>query len=192
LSYFSGKAPARAAVWERLPPHGRIPNFAGAKEAAERLFAHPILAAAKKIKVNADAPQLFVRTIALERGITVFIETPLETLPDLDAIVVGSVVVTRDGYRCGRGVGCADIEYAILRELGHPPVPVFTTVHPLQFVRFFPAYEHDIPLSGIATPDELIAIDNPAPPPRGIDWSRLPEERIREMPILAELRARGR
>ena len=54
-------------------------------------------------------------------------EVALADMPGLDAIVCGSVAVTRDGRRCGKGEGCSDLEFAILRELGHPPVPVATT-----------------------------------------------------------------
>jgi hypothetical protein len=58
----------------------------------------------------------------------------LSDMPRPDAIVCGSVAVTRDGRRCGKGEGYSDLEFAILRELGHPPVPVATTVHDLQVV----------------------------------------------------------
>jgi 5-formyltetrahydrofolate cyclo-ligase len=83
---FSDEASARLAVWDRLqdehvarfpfPPHGRIPNFVGTRRAAERLFTHPLLANAKRLKVNPDAPQRPVRELALRRGITVFVPTP--------------------------------------------------------------------------------------------------------------------
>jgi hypothetical protein len=43
------------------------------------------------------------------------------------------------GRRCGKGEGYSDLEFAILRELGHPPVPVATTVHDLQVVDSCPA-----------------------------------------------------
>src|SRR6266446_9648312 len=42
----------------------------------------------------------------------------LANMPCLDAIVCGSVAVTRDGRRCGKGEGYSDLEFAILRELG--------------------------------------------------------------------------
>jgi 5-formyltetrahydrofolate cyclo-ligase len=58
----------------------------------------------------------------------------LEDLPRMDAIVCGSVAVTRQGKRCGKGEGYSDLEFAILCELGHPPVPVATTVHDIQIV----------------------------------------------------------
>lgn len=233
-SHFGGKPAARRAVWDRLaaekvarfpyPPHGRIPNFAGARQAAERLIASPIFAGVKRIKVNPDAPQAHLRALALARGIEVYLPTPrlrggfkkldparvspeqrriavsikhcdafaepvpLEALPPMDLIIAGSVAVTRRGERCGKGEGYSDLEYAILRELGHPPCPVATTVHQLQVVDFFPVYEHDIHLACIATPDTLITVEHPGRQPRGIDWERVLEEQLTEMPVLASLR----
>jgi 5-formyltetrahydrofolate cyclo-ligase len=235
---FDSKATARKAVWDELqqkglarfpfPPHGRIPNFAGARAAAERLFSHPLLKRAKLIKVNPDAPQLPVREIALRRGITVFVptprlrggfkkldprkippekfaeasslskgkrwaeEVPLRAMPKVDLIVAGSVAVTRDGRRCGKGEGYSDIEFAILRELGHPAVPVATTVHARQIVDSFPRDPNDLPLSLIVTPEETIEVRKPFPAPTGIDWKLLDDEDLREMPILAELRGQSR
>ncbi len=231
---FADKAAARQAVWDALvatkaarfpfPTHGRIPNFAGAKQAAERLLAHPIFRAVKCIKVNPDTPQRYVREAALKRGITVLVPTPrlkggfwkldptqippdkyaeaatlkkgghwgrlvlLEALPRVDLIVTGSVAVTRDGRRCGKGHGYGDLEYAILRELGHPPVPVVTTVHSLQVVEDFPADSHDLPVSLIVTPEGTLEVRDPPPAPPGIDWQRLPSEALAEMPVLQALR----
>ena len=231
--YFADKDEARQAVWDRLqaeklarfpfPPHGRIPNFAGAAQAAERLLDHPLFAKARRIKVNPDAPQRPLRALALARGIVVYVPTPrlrggfrrfdpakipserfsdaaslsrgsrwgeavaLRDMPRLDAIVAGSVAVTPDGRRCGKGEGYSDLEFAILRELGHPAVPVATTVHQLQIVGGFPRESNDLPLSLIVTPDETITVKRPHPAPKGIDWDRLTEEDLDEMPILREL-----
>ncbi len=231
---FATKADARRAVWDRLqqkgaarfpfPPHRRIPNFAGALDAAQRLFELEPWKTAKRIKVNPDAPQRYVREEALRRGIVVFVptprlragflrldpatipeekiaeaaalsssrawaeEVPLRDLPRLDAIVCGSVAVTRDGHRCGKGEGYSDLEYAILRELGHPPVPVATTVHDLQLVDEFPRDETDLPLSAIVTPTRTILVTDPPPPPAGIAWDRLTEKDFEEMPVLEDLR----
>mgnify|MGYP006280508077 CR=1 FL=1 len=231
---FDSKQDARNWVWERLrqegaarfpfPVDGRIPNFAGADEAAERLLDHPIFDGAERIKVNPDSPQKYLREGALERGITVFVPTPrlkggfmrfdpakipeehyrdasmlskwdpwaeevgLGELPQMDLIVAGSVAVTRDGRRCGKGEGYSDLEFAILRELGHEPAPVTTTVHSLQVVEDFPIDDHDLGLSVIATPEETIDVDSPPVGPQGIDWSLLTDEDLSEMPILEELR----
>jgi 5-formyltetrahydrofolate cyclo-ligase len=232
---FADKASARQEVWDRLvaerlarfpfPPHGRIPNFAGAAEAAKRLFEVPRWRDAKRIKVNPDSPQRYVRIEALKRGITVYVPTPrlkggfkkldpakipfeeiaaaaalskgdkwaepvaLADMPQLDAIVTGCVAVTRSGKRTGKGEGYSDIEYAILRELGHRPVPVATTVHGVQIVADFPTESNDLPLSCIVTPDEVITVAKPPPAPERIEWDRLSDDDLADMPILADLRA---
>jgi 5-formyltetrahydrofolate cyclo-ligase len=113
----------------------------------------------------------------------------LEDMPQIDAIVTGSVAVTRDGKRCGKGEGYSDIEFAILRELGHKAVPVATTVHDIMIVGDFPRDEIDLPLSAIATPGGVFEIANPYPAPHGIDWSRLSEQDLQDMPVLKELKA---
>jgi 5-formyltetrahydrofolate cyclo-ligase len=233
---FGDKAAARKAVWDTLqakrvarfpfPPHGRIPNFVGAREAAQRLLAHRIFRRVRVVKVNPDSPQRWVRQLALERGITVITPTPrlkgafrlldpkriprqryaqaatlkrggrwgeditLAQMPRVDLVVMGSVAVTRDGRRLGKGHGYADLEYALLRELGNPAVPLVTTVHPLQVVDAFPVEAHDTPLWLIATPAEVIEVKRRRRAPRGIDWQRLPAEALEEMPVLGELRAR--
>ena len=83
---FADKSAARRWVWDRLsaegvarfpfPPHGRIPNFAGAEVAAARLLDIEPWKSATAIKVNPDAPQRPLRAEALRRGITVFVPTP--------------------------------------------------------------------------------------------------------------------
>lgn len=55
---------------------GRIPNFAGAKQAAEKLAAHPKWAAAEVMKVNPDSPQTHARRLALEAGKTLVMAVP--------------------------------------------------------------------------------------------------------------------
>lgn len=238
LRTFTTKQAARQAMWDQLvadkvarfpfPPHGRIPNFAGAKEAAERLFTIPIFQNAKCIKVNPDAPQRYVRELALRRGITIFVPTPrlrggfrrfdpekipqdklrhaaslskgkpwgelvpLEELPQLDAIVTGSVAVTPKGHRCGKGEGYGDLEYAILRELGHAPVPVATTVHAIQVAKDFPREATDLPLHFIITPEMILNVSPPPHPPNGIDWAKLSSQDLEDMPILGELKNRKR
>lgn len=232
---YPSKQDARQAIWDRLqdeklarfpfPPHGRIPNFKGAKEAALRLFEEPEWRDAKRIKVNPDSPQKYVRAEALKRGIVVYVPTPrlkggfmkldperipfdaiddasqmsrcakwaepvaLEDMPQLDAIVTGCVAVTDSGRRSGKGEGYSDIEYAILRELGHAPVPVATTVNDVQVVGGFPIESNDIPLTVIATPTRTIRVGHPPPPPSGIEWDRLTAQDIEEMPILKDLKA---
>jgi len=134
-----------------FPPHGRIPNFAGASDAADRLAEQPEWKEATTIKANPDAPQLPVRRRALHEGKTVYMAVPrlrdercfLKLDPDeledydaattvsgsskhgeqvgpeaidrVDLIVSGSVAVTEEGGRIGKGEGYSDLEYAVLR-----------------------------------------------------------------------------
>ena len=116
-------------------------------------------------------------------------QIPLSEMPQLDAIVTGCAAVTRAGKRCGKGEGYSDIEFALLRELGHAPVPVATTVHDVQLVADFPIEGNDLPLSLICTPTETIRISSPLPAPEGIDWARLDEADLERMPLLLDLRA---
>ena len=228
------KQSARQAIWDRLkteklaafpfPPHGRIPNFKGAKDAALRLFDEPEWRDAKCIKVNPDSPQKYVRAEALRRGIVVYVPTPklkagflkldpakipfdaivdasqmsrcarwaepvaLRDLPQMDAIVTGCVAVTESGRRAGKGAGYSDIEFAILRELGHDSVPVATTVNDVQVVGAFPIESNDLPLTVIATPTQIYRVASPPPAPTGIEWDRLTAQDLDDMPVLKELR----
>ena len=234
VTRFGTKADARQWAWDALderglarfpfPPHGRIPNFAGAAEAAARVFAEPPWSEARAIKVNPDSPQLPVRLMALQRGIEVYVPTPkltagfnlldparippdrfreaaalktmlrwaqpvaLEDLPQLDAIVTGCAAVTVSGKRAGKGAGYSDLEFAILRELGHDPVPVATTVHDVQVVEDFPIVENDLPLSLICTPTRTIHVQAPPAAPVGIQWDALSAEQLAAMPVLDSLR----
>lgn len=79
------KQDLREVVWERLREagvarfpgaRGRIPNFAGAEAAAERLRGTRAWHAATTIKSNPDSPQWPVRQRALEDGLTVFMAVP--------------------------------------------------------------------------------------------------------------------
>ncbi len=101
----SEKQRIREEVWDALeesgearfpyPPHGRIPNFAGAAEAADRLAALDVWQEADVIKSNPDAPQLPVRRAALHAGKTVYMAVPRlrdrECFLTLDPAVIADV-----------------------------------------------------------------------------------------------------
>ncbi len=79
------KDQVRRAVWKamdregvsRFPgAEGRIPNFAGAKLAADKLAAHRAWKRARVIKANPDSPQTHVRRLALEDGKTIVMAVP--------------------------------------------------------------------------------------------------------------------
>lgn len=115
----------------------------------------------------------------------------LADLPQVDFVVAGSVAVQRSGARAGKGEGYSDIEYALLRELGQPEMPVATIVHPLQMMKDdegFATDPHDLPLDYIVTPSDVIETNTRLPKPTGIDWAQVSDERMATMPVLQELR----
>lgn len=79
------KAELRERVWDALKDagasrfpgaHGRIPNFIGAEDAAERLRRTEAWQRAATLKCNPDSPQWPVRQRALEDGKTVYMAVP--------------------------------------------------------------------------------------------------------------------
>lgn len=109
--------------------------------------------------------------------------------PDtIDLIVTGAVAVTREGARAGKGEGYGDLEYALLRQLGQPEIPVVTTVHLLQIVEGLEPEPLDLSLDYIVTPGEVIETRTPYPKPSRIQWELLGDEDLDAMPVLKELR----
>ena len=232
------KQELRERVWDGLeasgearfpfPPHGRIPNFAGADDAADRLRGLDAWIGAETVKANPDAPQLPARRAALDVGKTVYMAVPRlrdercfylldptkladpdaaatvskvadhaeQVGPDavdrVDLVLVGSVAVTTDGARVGKGEGYSDLEFAVLTELGlvDDGTTVVTTVHEQQVVDDpVPVDDHDVPLDVVVTPERTIETETSHDRPAGIDWAALDEERVTEIPVLERLRS---
>ncbi len=70
------RAMDREAVSRFPGAEGRIPNFAGAKAAAERLARHSAWQNAGTIKANPDSPQTHSRRLALAQGKIVVMAVP--------------------------------------------------------------------------------------------------------------------
>jgi len=118
---------------------------------------------------------------------------------DVDLVVSGSVGVATDGTRIGKGEGYSDLEWALLSELDAvgDDTAVTTTVHELQ-VLDGPASPipdgatlpdpdpHDVPLDLVVTPERAVRTETPYDRPAGVDWGALDDERLAEMPVLAE------
>ncbi|MEM2909555.1 MAG: 5-formyltetrahydrofolate cyclo-ligase [Nitrososphaerota archaeon] len=114
---------------------------------------------------------------------------PPSEIPSVDLIVLGSVAVSWEGWRLGKGEGYGEIEYAILREFKKvdESVPVATTVHEFQIVEFVPHDRYDVPVDYIITRNKLYEIKPHKAKPSGIYWEKLPAEKVKEIPILQQL-----
>jgi 5-formyltetrahydrofolate cyclo-ligase len=208
------------------PVFGRIPNFAGAEEAALKLAEQPEYQGAEVVKVNPDAPQRPVRLRVLSDGKRLLVPSPrlrrgflvidphevprnsfakastirgsfrygklcpLRELPRVDLIVAGSVAVTKEGVRIGKGGGYSEIEYGILREISRVEevTPIFATVHDLQIVDQAPKEPHDLRVDAVITPTKIVRVKRRSERPRGIFWKELTERQLRDIPVLRELR----
>ncbi len=112
---------------------------------------------------------------------------------NIDMKVVGSVAVSPDGGRLGKGHGYSDLEYAILLECGAigEETPIVTTVHELQIVDRIPMGPYDVPVDVIVTPKRCIRTETPYKRPSGIDWSLVDGRVMNEIPILRDVRSKG-
>ena len=120
-------------------------------------------------------------------------QVAVSQMKPVDLILCGSVAVRRDGARVGKGGGYADLEYAIVLELGivSSSTPIITTVHPLQIVKMKPPRApHDIPVDFIITPDRVIVSKTTLARPVGVYWEFLGEEKIAAIPLLKKMKAR--
>ncbi|MGX1195305.1 5-formyltetrahydrofolate cyclo-ligase [Metabacillus sp. SLBN-84] len=115
-------------------------------------------------------------------------EISLSELPKVDLFVAGSVAVHKDGRRIGKGEGYSDREYAIMRELGNPDIPVISTIHSIQVTdEDFKVDTYDLPVDYIVTEQGIIETDTPYQKPDGIQWDLVTEDEKKEMPVLMEV-----
>ena len=195
----------RMRVWRLMEEKGiatfprpvfhRIPNFIGAKKAAQRLKELPEYEVAKAIFCNPDSPQRPIREMALRDGKILLMATPRlrkgfflldpRVIPqnrnfeassirgafkhgrfvkpsevEVDLFLAGSVAVSQDGGRLGKGTGYSDQEFAILKKAGSvaSETLVVTTVHDVQIVEKIPRDEWDVPVDVIVTPTRVIRV----------------------------------
>jgi 5-formyltetrahydrofolate cyclo-ligase len=170
------------AIRQRALTEGKVIYMAVPRLASEKPF---IELDPKKLKCSPFAASSIKGAAKFGRPVR------LEELRNIDLVVCGSVAVNRRGARVGKGGGYSDLEFALLTEekkIG-PKTPIATSVHPLQVIdEEIPMTEHDIPLSVIVTPNEVIEVEAPYRRPRGIDWTILPQEKIDAIPVLKDRR----
>jgi 5-formyltetrahydrofolate cyclo-ligase len=196
---------------------GRIPNFAGAPQAAARLASLAAWRAARVVKSNPDAPQLPVRTRALADGKLLYMAVPrladerpfilldpgrLEVPPRRAASITGSA-------RAGRRIGVAELRPVDLVVCGSVAVNRQGArvgkgggFSDLEFALLVEAgligtdtvvatTVHDFRLDLIIAGEEVITCRR-SPRPQGILWDHLDAAKIAAIPVLAaQLPQRG-
>ncbi len=77
---------------------------------------------------------------------------------EVELFVAGSVAVSVEGGRLGKGSGYSDREFQMLRQAGGlaSDVVVVTTVHDLQVVEEVPQHDWDVTVDVIVTPTRII------------------------------------
>lgn len=111
-------------------------------------------------------------------------------IPEIDLLVVGSVVVNKYGERLGKGEGYSELEYGILTEYGKllEDVPIATTVHDVQVADFrIPTAPWDFTVDMVFTPTRTIQCEGEKNRPKGILWEYITPEKLRAIPVLREL-----
>jgi 5-formyltetrahydrofolate cyclo-ligase len=119
----------------------------------------------------------------------------VESAPNIDLVVVGSVAVSPGGFRVGKGEGYSELEYAMLREMGKvsDSTPIATTVHDVQVVRDVPHMPYDVPVDIIATPTRVIRVSPRQPRPPGLLMEYLSDRKVQDTPyLMAYLQRTGR
>jgi 5-formyltetrahydrofolate cyclo-ligase len=110
----------------------------------------------------------------------------VEEVEHVDLLVCGTVAVSRNGARVGKGGGYSDLELALFVETGaiDDRTLVATTVHGSQLTAGrLPETAHDFRVDLIVTPDEVIRTARRKRPP-GILWDHLDDEKIESIPEL--------
>jgi len=78
----------------------------------------------------------------------------------IDLFVAGSVAVSSNGGRLGKGTGYSDQEYTLLKTAGalSSKTLAVTTVHDVQVVEDIPSQEWDVQVDVIVTPTRIVRI----------------------------------
>jgi 5-formyltetrahydrofolate cyclo-ligase len=85
----------------------------------------------------------------------------LESFPEVDMVVEGSVAVDGNGGRLGKGGGYGDMEISFLFNKGLIKfnTPIVSTIHEIQLLGSVPLESHDRKINMVVTPERVIRID---------------------------------
>ncbi|NXS59746.1 MTHSD protein, partial [Brachypteracias leptosomus] len=153
-----------------------------------------------RIVPPSGATKEVLRICATSQGVKDYsVPVGLDGKARVDLVVVGSVAVSEEGWRIGKGEGYADMEYAMMVSMGavQEDTPVITIVHDCQVVDIAEELldDHDLTVDYILTPTRIIKTNCKRPKPQGIMWHKASDlcycyEMLGKIPILKSLRFR--
>ncbi|KAM9607805.1 methenyltetrahydrofolate synthase domain-containing protein isoform 1-T1 [Trichechus inunguis] len=148
-----------------------------------------------KIIPPPGATKDILRKCATSQGVRNYsVPVGLDSRVLVDLVVVGSVAVSEQGWRIGKGEGYADLEYAMMVSMGAvcEETPVVTVVHDCQVVDIPEALleDHDLTVDYVLTPTRVIMTGCRRPKPKGITWCKISPEMLERIPVLRSLRHR--
>ncbi len=114
----------------------------------------------------------------------------VDKLGSLDFFITGASVINTQGVRFGKGHGFADLEWAMLYEIGavDTNTVVIAFVHDTQVVEIpLETTGFDTVVDLIITPTRVIHIEDPQKPTVGVVWEKLDEHLFETIPPLQEL-----
>ncbi|CAL1604011.1 unnamed protein product [Knipowitschia caucasica] len=140
-----------------------------------------------------QATKKVLHICASSQGVKDFsVPVGLDDKVKVDLVVVGSVAVSEQGLRIGKGEGFADMEYGMMASMGAvtESTVVVTIVHDCQVVEIPESLieNHDLTVDYILTPTRVIKTNCQRPKPQGIIWSKLDTDKLEKIPILKTLR----
>ncbi|XP_060069132.1 methenyltetrahydrofolate synthase domain-containing protein-like [Ylistrum balloti] len=146
-----------------------------------------------RIVVPEDANKEMLRICSTTQGVREHSEPiGLDDKVKVDLIVIGSVAVSKEGFRIGKGEGFGDLEYAMMKSMGaiDDNTIVISTVHDCQVLDIPESLmtPHDVQVNYIVTPTEIIKCDCKRSQPKGIIWSYITPKKMRQVAILRRLR----
>lgn len=149
-----------------------------------------------KITPPEDADKEILRVCSTAQGVKEYsAPISLDDEVTVDLVIVGSVAVSKKGYRIGKGEGFADLEWAMMScmKAVDNNTLIVTTVHDDQIVDIPDelVQEHDISVDIIVTPTQVIQCPK-RDKPTGIIWSKLTRDKLQQVPILKRMRERER
>ncbi|KAE8608781.1 hypothetical protein XENTR_v10011601 [Xenopus tropicalis] len=150
-----------------------------------------------KITPPSGANKEVLRICSTSQGVRDYsVPMGLDAKVQVDLVVVGSVAVSVEGWRIGKGEGFADMEYAMMVSMGAVTehTVVVTVVHDCQVVDIPEELleDHDLTVDFILTPTRIIKTDCKRAKPQGIIWSMITREMMAKIPILRNLQDRER